>query len=254
MPTLSIIIPGIRPYNWEALYASIKNTSQEDIEVIFVGPFLLPEPLTKYANIKYIKDFGSAVRAQQIGTLFAEGNLITWGADDAIYLPDALDEAITLLKESSKEKICVGRYYEGRNGIVKTKQPDQYFRLNNYSPLAKFADPSWWMFQPAIMHRETFIELGGLDCKFEVGCCSHADFAMRSYRSGCEVTMLNNFILDCDHGHLDHGPIEDAQNNHDWQLLIDIYKDESCLERIYVPYDNWQTAERVWSRRFKIET
>ena len=59
---LSCLVPGIRTKNWLRLYHSISTAFMFSWEIIFVGPYDLPEELKGFDNVKYIKDFGSPIR------------------------------------------------------------------------------------------------------------------------------------------------------------------------------------------------
>ena len=63
-PEISIILPGIRPYNWSKLYDSIVKSTTRRFELIVVGPYRPPDMLQNdIYNFKYVKDYGSPMRA-----------------------------------------------------------------------------------------------------------------------------------------------------------------------------------------------
>ena len=75
-PEISIILPGIRPYNWSKLYDSIVKSTTRRFELIVVGPYRPPDMLQNdIYNFKYVKDYGSPMRASNIGALLCEGRL-----------------------------------------------------------------------------------------------------------------------------------------------------------------------------------
>ena len=56
-PEISIILPGIRPYNWSKLYDSIVKSTTRRFELIVVGPYRPPDMLQNdIHNFKYVKD------------------------------------------------------------------------------------------------------------------------------------------------------------------------------------------------------
>ena len=48
----------------------------------------------------------------------------------------------------------------------------------------------------------------------------------------------------------DHGPIHNAEFEHEIPLFDVMYSVPDILSRRDVPYDNWQQAPAVWKRRF----
>src|SRR5690242_5525695 len=115
-PEISIVIPSIRKENIPSIYKSILSSTKRTFELIICGPNQLPQELEQYKNIKNIIDYGSPVRASQIAASLCEGKLITWSADDAIFLSDALDKNIDLLYQmgDNDKNIVVSKYFEGQ--------------------------------------------------------------------------------------------------------------------------------------------
>ena len=72
-PELSIILPSIRTERLEKLYDSILTSTSRTFELVIVGPYPLPEKLRDLKNVKYVKDFGSPVRASNIAASLCEG-------------------------------------------------------------------------------------------------------------------------------------------------------------------------------------
>src|SRR3990167_9472224 len=95
-PELSIICPSIRPQNLDAIYDSILLSTKREFELIIAGPYPLTQKLQGQNNVKYVKDFGSPVRASNIAALLCEGKLFFHTADDALFLPEALDKNIEI--------------------------------------------------------------------------------------------------------------------------------------------------------------
>ena len=106
---LSIIMPGIRPQNWDAVYNSILNSTKRTFELIIVSPFSLTPYLASQGNVKYVKDFGNPTRASCIGATLAEGKYIDPSmADDALFLENAIDKNLDSTAEriSAQEGKC----------------------------------------------------------------------------------------------------------------------------------------------------
>lgn len=247
-PKLSIIVPGIRVNNWEEMYNSICASTSRPFELILVSPYDLPPSLQSKANIKHIKDFGSPVRCSNIGLEVAEGELLTWNADDGTFLPEMIDKAIDSFEAMPPhpKNVLITKYMEGERKL----QPDDYFKLRQAYPPVQAAHPDWWIFNLVITSTKYFKALGGWDCQFETLAFSHADLAIRAQRDGCPIKVFEAPIVFNTHGHADHVPVERAHVDHDDPLYRQIHNDPSNDNRIVIPLDNWRKAESVWRRRF----
>lgn len=73
---ISIIVPGIRVEKWLSLYNSVRSCSLS-FEFIFCGPTPPVSEVFRLSNVKFIQDFGSPNRAQQIAATKATGKYIT---------------------------------------------------------------------------------------------------------------------------------------------------------------------------------
>jgi len=249
-PEISIIMPAIRTDNWDAVYDSILTSTKRTFELIIVGPYPLTKKLQDKNNVKYAKDFGSPVRASQIAASLAEGKYFVHTADDALFLPDALDKNIDLLLGMGEDvkNIVVAKYFEGQNGTTKPLHPDSYFTLGGSTwTKTKYIPGSWWLFNVAIMYREYFEKLGGWDCSFEGTFYSHCDLAIRAQHDGAIVKMSVHPLLDCDHGQSDHQPIEHAQTLLDKPLYFSKYDSYNNIQ-VHSLIDNWKESPAVWER------
>lgn len=255
-PEISILMPGIRPSNWDAVYESILASTKRTFELIIVSPYPLTSKLQELKNVKYAKDFGSPVRCSNIAACLAEGELITWTADDAMFIPGALDKNIDLLREmgDSIENVVVAKYFEGQNGTTKPLQPNEYFTLNGSDwTSSPYIPKSWWLFNVAIMHREFFEDMGGWDASYEGTFYSHADMAARTQFMSSVVKMSDFPMLDCDHGQSDHPPVESAQVTHDKPMFLGKYRSPVWANpTTRIEMNNWKEAPSVWNRRFGI--
>ena len=251
---ISILLPAIRKERWVELYNSIASSTKRSFELIVVGPYSLPDELQNKTNVKHIKDFGNPVRASQLASLVAEGKFLTWAADDGVYLEGALDRAIDYLENKPNKNIkdvVVNNYIEAG----KLACPGDVLRLKVSYPYGSFIPNDWYIFNVATMYTEFFYDLGGYECTFEVCPFAHADLAARAQRSGANVHVLNEAMLNCTHmpgttG--DHAPVHFAQLTHDQQLYSEIYDDPQSVNRTNIDLENWRLAPSVWERRFKI--
>lgn len=247
-PEVSIILPAIRKEKWIKHYNSIFSSTKKSFELIIVSPYSLPQELEDLTNIKFIKDFGSPVRAQQIAANFVEGKYVTWSADDGLFVENAIDNVLDILQDSSDYKTVVTcKYAEAGNQIS-----DKELKLNFAYPNCKNIDPSWLIFNAAIMHTKFFNELGGYNCCYETTAFSHADLAARAQHNGANVIVYNQDILKCEHmpdttG--DHAPIHYAHTLHDQPLYTQKYNSDDIFSKS-VMLDNWKEAPSIWSRRF----
>ena len=201
-PDLSIILPAIRSEQWDGLYDSILQACKKySFELILCGPLPLTEKLNKLANVKYVRDFGSPMRASNIAASLAEGKYITWIADDATLFKDSLDNNLDLLLSMGEEEknVVMYKYAEGKNGTSKEVFPDSYFFLNNSGNYSPYLSNDWLLFNSAVMHTSFFNRLGGWDCSFESCPMGHNDLAIRAQYLGANVLLSPFPVLDCNH-------------------------------------------------------
>ena len=255
-PEISFVMPGIRKERWDAVYDSLAASTTKSFELVLVGPYSLTEKLQNLKNVKYVKDYGNPVRAQNIGTMFAEGNLLMWVSDDSIAFPGSIDKMIEILGPNPKD-VVAAKYFEGPDNTYKPLQPDEYFKLNGSDcTSSKFIPDSWWIFNVILMYREFWDELGGLDVLYEACPMAYADFAVRAQQAGAKVVMSKTSVFNGDHmpgitG--DHAPIHYAQDENDMPLFQKTYRNAQPFLNPNTTRDmmDWKKIESVWSRRFK---
>ena len=255
---LSLIMPGISPHNWVAVYNSIEDSTKREFELIIISPYELPDVLKYMPNVKYIQDWGNPNRCQQLGLLIAQGDVVGAHADDALYYPGRLDIVLDAFYDNPSYKKAVGaKYLEGTGHTEKVHQPDDYYKLNlsEWTSSPQFSN-DWWLFNIIFMNTSYLRELGGWDCSYETPFYGHTDLAVRAQYDGAEVTMLDLDLTNASHmpertG--DHAPVHDAHMEHDYPMFKNKYANtiSSILPQIgiYNCYD----APEVWSRRFKEE-
>lgn len=253
MVDISVIVPGVRPDRFKKLYASLHNSTKRSFELIVCGPYYPPKEMEEIRNFKFVSDYGSPVRASNIAAELATGEYITWAADDAVFTEGSLDEFITSFK-SSGVHVLTCKYLEGKDEVIKKRQPDSYFMMNGSHWTACSMFPNDYpLFNVGIMKRSTFEDLGGWDCSYEGTFYSHADMAARAFMRGKDVGFCPGiFLLDCDHSQDDHKPIEDAQTNYDMPMFKGKYGDTtSSLHPPSIPaLKEWRDSPPVWKRRF----
>lgn len=256
-PFISFLVPTIRLKNLpafvESLHKSCKNNS---FEVVFISPFDKPESISKFSNIKWIKDFGSPSRCCQIGLFECEGELLAHSVDDAIFFEDAVDKCVVLYNQKCNYKDVVNmRYLEGPNfsgAIV----PDDFWYAHFHSQLRlPGVKTNWKISLHHMLNLDYLLELGGYDCRF-----NHMNFNLHDlmfriqhdggviYNSPDFVTNCNQYILDT----VDHAAIFNSHNQHDLPLFSKLYSDENAVEeRVKIDLNNWSDEPDVWDRRFK---
>src|SRR5579859_7036292 len=106
-PTLSVILPGIRPQNWQIVYDGIeKAVGDYTWELVAIGP--KPADLNlRSGKYIFLEDYGSPCHCQQRALLNCSGEYITWSADDGEFLPGSLNHEF-----SADAILC--KYVEGR--------------------------------------------------------------------------------------------------------------------------------------------
>jgi hypothetical protein len=254
---LTVLCPGIRTANWERLYNSIGDAFKGTWEIIFIGPYELPDALknVKKKNVKLITDWGSPIRCQQRGLTEAQGDYVTWAADDGVFLPESLDVAFKKVEGKDYKTVVMGKYTEG-SGNTTPMLGDFYYYLNNHdSCKLPYMPEKCLMLNVGIVSRQLLVELGGWDCQFEVCPMAYNDLAVRLNRYGAEILIQDELMFKCSHtpGHEgDHGPIHDGQIWHDHPVFTLIYADKHKSQRTAIDIDNWKNAPEKWERRFGV--
>ena len=240
---LSIIIPTIRTPNWPFLLDSIEGACTRSHEIILVGPYY-DNCIQNKRHIKYVRDFGSPNRCQQIGMLLAEGDVITWGSDDCMYRPGSIDKCLDTLGEQNA--VLVTNYDEGGACAVDN------FSLNHCYAKCESVKDEWVIFNAAFMPRLLFESIGGFDCEFDVTCVGHADLAARCQAAGYKVIVSEINLLDCSHmpgTSGDHAPIHYAQIQKDIPAYSQKFN-SSEFPKINIDINNWKNQPSQWRDRF----
>lgn len=246
MIDLSIVIPAIRPHNWQRLYESIvDNCKKYTFELILISPYNLPSYFDDKTNVRIIRDFGCPSRCMNIGAAIAEGKFITWSADDGVHCNNCFDKALDMLYQANKKNYVVVCKYSESNYIVHN---DDYYRLNNAYPASENIDPNWWIFNLAYMDLEYYIKLGGVDSDLQTSAFTLADLAARAYRSGCEVDIIRESTVHFDWFPADTGDHKPVFIAHHEDL--ELYQKLQTYNLSYIPYKNWKKADKIWKHRW----
>ena len=261
-PRLSVIVPGIRPEYWTDIYNSIMGSTSSSFELILVTPhpYAIEPALVLAPNFKVIKDYGCPVRAQSIGAAAAEGELITWISDDGFFVPHGLESALKKFDSMTpnKKNIITYKYSEGEKSYS-----DEYFTINfhrgaNGEGIASdYIPDDYLILNNAIMYREYYDELGGLNCNYEATAIALADFSIRAQADGAIVKLLEGIpILLCkqDNNNTTHGHVRDAQINHDEPLYDKTYKKPTWRQELQIKLDvksEWKKSGTIWDRKYR---
>jgi glycosyltransferase involved in cell wall biosynthesis len=253
---LSIFLSGIRVANWLTLYQSIPNaTTITDYELVIVSPYDLPPELADKENVRLIKDNGCPTRCYQLGLIHSQGDYVVWIADDGILSPGlAIDKGFDILPADNG--IVCFTYYEGSNEINRQRQSvDRFWRLGAHKTLRnmKHVPDHYFLIMVGLMRRDYLMELGGWDCRFEQPGVACVDASVRWQLAGANVVLGERcqIVEHCsgvDKWGIDHAPIAQAHNQHDFPLLHRVYK-RSQGHRTKINVENWSTAPDVWGRR-----
>jgi hypothetical protein len=240
---LSIIVPGIRTANWKKLYDSVDFKGEW--EIIFVGPDASPFGAP---NLQYRCSYRSPCACQQIGLMMAEGEYISWAADDGVFLPGALDHAVGLAKDGC---VPVGKYLEGENPKNMESTEYYYFKYHDAYKL-EGVPPYGFIFNCGVISNSLIRELGGWDAEnFECTTMAHADLGIRVRKHGKMMVLMDKPMFKCSHlpnRQGDHFAVHNAMKK-DIATFRYIYSKPN--DRINIELNNWQYTEERWKARFK---
>lgn len=250
---LSVFLGGIRTENWKRLYDSIESSVGDYTwELVICSPYELPDELKDKDNIKLIIDWGAPTRCYQIAGINCSGKYICYASDDGWFLGNELEKRLDKLENNPNEKyVIVTKYIEAGNDY-----PNWVYTLKMHDNLRYNTYPNHYvLFNVCLMHNKYFRALGGFDCQFEVCPLAFVDFGIRVQRDSQAVEMDYTNIFECTQnpGHEgDHGPIHDAQLNHDQPIMDKIYSQPEVVNRINIDIDNWTQEPERWTRRFAL--
>ncbi|MHA2279428.1 MAG: hypothetical protein ACXAC5_00855 [Promethearchaeota archaeon] len=245
---LSIFIPGIRTENWMNVYNSVSGaTSMSDYELIFIGPYRLPSKMRGIENIRFIQDYGSPTRCNQLGLIHSKGEYVLWGADDGAFVSNmAIDKAFACIPKHDKGVVALP-FFEGR----KEQYSESWWKIG-YHKLPRscpYVPNDHFVIMEGLIKRKYLMEIGGWDCRFEHTGLGTLDMGIRLQNDGAEV-VLGEILRSYPLVPKKSGPIR-AAHHQDKGLFHTIYGDVSAQKRIQIDIDNWQQAPSIWSKRFK---
>ncbi len=250
---LSVIVPGIRNEHWITLAEHMKAACKRySYEMIFSGPYPLPEHLRKDPNVKYIKNFGSPTRALHLSTLISEGRFFTWLSDDAHLYPNSIDLSMDLLLANNPQKdiVCM-RYTEGYQHSGGEFPPSYWVSGTHPDLHAPGVNREWKIPIVMLLALERYRDLGGFDHEYYHLNMNLHDFAFRAQRDGSQVHMSPTQVQNCDfepNRTPENSPIIAAFWNNDRPLFWEQYKDKDSRP-IRIDPENWRKSPPVWQLR-----
>src|SRR3990167_10199421 len=125
---ISLVASAIKTNLWNDFMKSLESNSI-DYEVIFVGDV---KPECDIPKLKWIYSKVKPAQCYQIGYNIAQGELISWTADDAIYSNRALDIIYDFHKKQNEDKLITGFTVYENNGSTLSKTSDGH-RLSTYN-------------------------------------------------------------------------------------------------------------------------
>jgi|7_EtaG_2_1085326.scaffolds.fasta_scaffold01091_6 glycosyltransferase involved in cell wall biosynthesis len=253
---ISFPVPTIRVEKLPELYESIdKSFTQDEWEIIFIGPHAIPAELERKSNVKYIQDWGSPSRCRQIGLIHSEGDWMCYAADDVLFFPGALDRAYDKIKVADYKTAILGKYTEGNreNPLMLT---DDYYRMDfhdAFKEVQRHLSKTYYLFQSGLVSSKMIKEIGGWDCQFQTCAMACVDLSMRLQNNGVEIIMTDEPLFHASHMEGttgDHAPIHYAQTLYDEPLFKLMYSCPAGAQRVKIGLDNWQDAPSKWEKRF----
>lgn len=268
MIDLSILVPGIRSENWVNLYSSTeKSCTKYSFEIIFVGPYELPEELLKKENIKYYQDFGSPIRCKQIALFHSIGQWITWASDDGLFLPNTLDDTLSLCTDINKVIYCkyskdnTKLYYDDETCFILQNRNytgisefGKKYQLDNMSKLTFLYNPTF-ILDCAIINSIILKKIGGWDSSiFETQHIANADLSARLFKLGVGFGFQNNKVIHYSNIESNEDiPVKSAQYQNDEPKFVILYSLTKYIDRIYLDIENWERSPKIWDRRFLVQ-
>lgn len=249
---LSVIIPGIRSYNWGNIFFDLKKELADyEFELICVGPNFPPSELEIFTNFRFIRDFGSPSRCLQIGVLHSIGEYICWIPDDCKLENGGIKSALDFIKNISEkcDGICL-RYSEGRGFTGDQHLQETYWIGSTHEDQRLPQVDNGWKIAPLFMYpSDLYFDLGGLDCRFEHVNLNTHDLAYRVQKLGGKIHLSPQKILSVD-WIPGQDVITQAHFENDVPLFKELYGGLN-FPRLKIEFNNWKNQDYIWKRRFK---
>lgn len=256
MYDISILVPGIRTTNWQRLYDSAAFAcGDKTYEMIFVGPHAPDITLAGMNNVKYIEDYGSPNRCQQIAAINSAGKYLMWATDDGVLYPDTLGKTMNFLESLDEKNAACMKFIEGDWPSNPPHLVDDYYYVNStHWTRSPYISNDQLIMNTGLVHEKLFREIGGFDATlFETTAMAHSDFAVRLTHYGVKIHLVNDVSMHVsftpgESG--DHGPVHEAHHYFDIPQFKSMYANPASLNRCKIDLDNWKNTPNRWARRF----
>jgi hypothetical protein len=248
---ISVIVPGIRVEAWPEFYKQLQaSAGKYSFEFIACGPNLPSDFFQDKKNFRFIRDYGHPSRCFQLSAQFAEGHFLCFIPDDAIVEVGALEECISFMYE---RRDCDGmtlKYSEGVNFTGNQHEDDSYWVGRTHPDQRCPAVKEGWKIAPCFLYNtQTFLNLGGIDCRFEHINFNTHDFAYRLQSLGGVMYNSPSRVFRANHV-ASGSQIAAAHWENDCPLFTRLYNATSNKDRIFINYDNWRNADSFWKRKY----
>ena len=250
---LSVILPTIRIDKLQNWYNSLINSYSDEFELIVISPYELPPFLKDKSNIKYINDWGSPLRAQQLALLEVGGEYIHRAVDDSLYMPDAMNKAMDKLTGATKEVVNI-KFYEGENQTHRNMADPQFYYLQYHvNALKPYVPFDFQVINFGIYPHQLLLAVGGWNAeKYETIAFGELDLSLRLQFYGVKPILTDNIAIKVDWlpgptG--DHGPLHFAFAD-DEPKYTEEYSQPECELHSIIDINNWQKSPERWVRRF----
>lgn len=246
MPKISFICPSIRTHLWGEFYDSIAKSTKADWELILVTPFA--DYPFKRDNVKIISSYASPSVCLCMGIEASSGEIIINCSDDMEFLPDSIDKCLEVL---TKDNVVNMRYAESDGKVTKADTMDYWKPWTHPSIRLPGIPQEYWISLLFVTYKEFYYRVGGIDPNFDYLNLNLHDFGYRVQYLGHKVIQSPVLVALIDHGHIDHRPIEIA-NDIDSRLFFSIYSDKNALVKrsalSFIGQHN--SLPKIWKIRF----
>jgi len=250
---LTVIVPGIRPHNWNMIYDQLKESvGPFTFEVIAIGP-KFPDAafFSDKLNFRFIRDFGHPSRCLQIASEFAKGKFLCWLPDDIILEKGSLQKCLEFMADKPVLDGMTLKYSEGTGFTGNQPEDESYWIARTHQDQRVEGVKEGWKIAPVFLYyTETFIKVGGLDCRFEHINFNTHDLAYRIQSAGGTIHLSPCKVFSADWTPND-SVVSGAHYQNDLPLFVRIYSDPSNLhKRAIISFDNWKQQSPFWYRRY----
>lgn len=252
---ITFILPGINPHLWQGLYTNLKEVCKDNSFLIrAIGPTEPDQELLAQENFIFTKSFARPTACVQQESLKAESKLLSIICDDSRFI-SSIDKQISEFNnlDIQKDILCL-RYTEGNNHAGNPRDFGDFYWTVWFHPWHHAPGiPMEYKIAPiGIMGTDTFKDIGGIDCRFEVMSLAPHDMVYRLQKNGGKVELSKEIVITLDRP-IDNGTktvVEEAFFGHDHAFYVNLYKDKDHT-RIKIDPNNYTAFLDTWTRRFK---